>query len=79
MSWEQIRAELQRRRDAGESVETLVFRVRNWIDEVGNDYVVVRSERTERPRTITRHSVESSPHPNRITVAIRQLGDCSHG
>jgi len=76
MSWEQIRAELQRRRDAGEPVETLVFRVRNWIDEVGNDYVVVRSERTERPRVITRHSVEASSHPNRITVAIRQLGDC---
>jgi hypothetical protein len=77
MSWNEIRKELLRRKAAGEPVETLVYRVSNWIDEVGDEYVVVRSERTDNQRTITALQIELCEAPNRrIKLALRALGDC---
>ena len=76
MSWAKTRIELLRRKAAGEPVRTPVRGVKNWIDEVGPDYVVVRSALTERPRKITARQIEtcSSPH-GRIKIALKQLGD----
>ncbi len=77
MSWQQIRAELFRRKAAGEPVATPIRCVKNWIDEVGNDYVVVRSERTGRQRKIKATEIEALSTPNRrIKVALKALGDC---
>ena len=73
--WEMLKAELIKRKAATEPVKTLVQGVPNWIDEVGDDYVVVRSERTGRPRRITKGVIESSSAPNnRIIGALRRLG-----
>jgi len=41
--WYKLRDELLRRKKAGEPVETLIQKIPNWIVEVGDDYVVVRS------------------------------------
>lgn len=77
MSWQQIRMELLRRKAAGKPVATPIRGIKNWIDEVGNDYVVVRSERTGRQRKIKASEIEalSTPH-RRIKVALKALGDC---
>lgn len=75
LPWETLRTELMRRKAANEPVRTLVVGVPNWIDEVGDEYVVVRSERTGRPRRITKAVIESSSAPsNRIIGALRRLG-----
>ncbi len=75
LPWETLRAELVRRKAANEPVRTLAQGLASWIDEVGDDYVVVRSERTGRPRRITRVTIESGSAPsNRIIAALRRLG-----
>ncbi len=73
--WETLRAELVKRKTANEPVRTLIRGLASWIDEVGNDYVVVRSERTGRPRRITKARIESSSDPTtRVIATLRQLG-----
>ena len=75
LPWKTLRAELMKRKATKEPIRTLVQGVPNWIDEVGDDYVVVRSERTGRPRRITKAAIESSSAPsNRIIAALRRLG-----
>jgi len=77
MSWQERKRELQRRHKNHEPVETLVVGVLNWIDEVGDDYVVVRSERTGNQRKITSRQIETCSTSNRrIKLALKQLGDC---
>lgn len=77
MSWEQIRTELLRKRAAWEPLETPILRIRNWIDEVGDDYVVVRSELTGRQRKIKAIEIEALSTANRrIKLALKALGDC---
>ncbi len=77
MSWQQIRKELIKRKKNNEPVETPILGVLNWIDEIGNDYVVVHSQRTGNPRKITSHEIEVSSTSNRrIKIALKQLGDC---
>ena len=73
--WETLRAELIKRKAASEPVRTLVRGLASWIEEVGDDYVVVRPERTGRPRRITKARIEGSSAPrNRIIGALQQLG-----
>lgn len=77
MSWHEIREELLRKHKNHEPVQTLVLGIRNWIDEVGNDYVVVHSERTGNQRRISSHQIEACSTSNRrIKLALKQLGDC---
>ena len=77
MSWQQIRTELLRKRAAWEPLETPILRVQNWIDAVGDDYVVVRSERTGRQRKIKASEIQaSSTLSHGIKAALRTLGDC---
>jgi len=77
MSWQERKRELQRRYKNHEPVETLVVGVLNWIDEVGDDYVVMRSERTGNQRKITSRQIETCSTSNRrIKLALRALGDC---
>jgi hypothetical protein len=77
MSWQQIRTELLRKRAAWEPLETPILHVQNWIDEVGDDYVIVRSERTGRQRRIKASEIqESSTTSEGIKVALKALGDC---
>jgi len=73
--WETLRAELMKRKEANEPVKTLVQGLPNWIEEVGEDYVVVRSERTDTPRKYSKVVIESRSGPgNRIIAALRRLG-----
>ncbi len=75
LPWEILRAELIKRKAANQPVRTLVQGLPNWIDEVADDYVVVRSERTGRLRRITKAVIESSSAPStRIIAALRRLG-----
>ena len=77
MSWHNIRKELVSRQKNHRPVETHILGVLNWIDEVGNDYVVMRSERTGNQRKITNHQIEACSTSNRrIKLALKQLGDC---
>jgi hypothetical protein len=74
MSWQNIRAELLRRQVAGESVNAPTMGTRNWIDEVGDDYVILHSERTGRKRTIKAIDIERLSTPNRrIKLALKTL------
>lgn len=73
--WETLRAELTKRKAGNKPVRTLGLGVANYIDEVGDNYVVVRSERTDRQRRITKGAIESNAAPsNRIIGALRRLG-----
>jgi hypothetical protein len=77
MSWQRIRTELLRKRAAWEPLETPILHVQNWIDEVGDDYVVVRSERTGRQRRIKANEIQGSSTPSGgIKAALRTLGEC---
>ena len=76
MSWQQIRKELLRKRAAWEPLETPILHVQNWIEEVGDDYVVVRSERTGRQRRIKASEIQASSTPSQgIKAALRALGE----
>jgi len=78
--WHKLRVELLRRKQADLPVETVVQHVKNWIQEVGENYVVVRSERTGKCRTITRQEIEDEDtekyiimRKSRIILALRKL------
>jgi len=63
---------------ANEPVRTLVQGRPSWIEEVGDDYVVVRPERTGTRRKITKAVIGSrSARGNRVIAALRRLGDYS--
>ena len=65
------------RKKNNEPVGTPILNVLNWIDEVGNDYVVLHSELTGNPRKITSCEIEVCSTSNRrIKVALKRLGDC---
>ena len=77
MSWQQIREELIQRKKNNEPVETPVLNVPKWIDEIGDDYVVLHSELTGNPRKITSRGIEVCSTSNRrIKIALKRLGDC---
>ena len=75
LPWETLRAELMKRKAGNQPVRTLVQGLASWVDEVGDDYVVIRPERTGRQRRITKAVIESSSASNnRIIAALRRLG-----
>ena len=82
--WHKLRRELVKGKRAGIPVETIVQHVKNWIEEVGDDYVVVRSERTGKPRKITQAQIADKDLENHkkgfrssIVRALRDLGGYS--
>ncbi len=73
--WETLKTELMKLKAANEPVRTLVQGLPSWIEEVGDDYVVVRPERTGTRHKITKVMIESRSAPdNRVIAALRQLG-----
>ncbi len=79
--WHKLRRELVKRKRAGIPVETCKQHVKNWIEEVGDDYVRIRSERTGKPRKITQAQIEDrnlDQHKRRrrssVIQALRELG-----
>ena len=83
LAWYKLREELIRRKTAGEPVKTLDREVRNWIEEIGRDYVVVLSEesRSGKPRKITARDLEDKNTEGlkkrrieSITHALRKVG-----
>ena len=80
LPWHKLRRELVKRKQTGIPVETSKPHVKNWIDEVGDDYVVVHSERTDKRRKIKREEIyetdtQSQIGKRRIIVALREIGD----
>ena len=78
--WPKLRRELLRRKHAGEPVKTRVRRIRNWVKEVGDDYVILLSEQSRQghTRTITRDEIydkdlEKHIGKRRIIIALREL------
>ena len=78
--WPKLRRELLRRKHAGEPVKTRVRRIRNWVKEVGDDYVILLSEKSRQgnTRTLTRDEIydkdlEKHIGKRRIIVALREL------
>ena len=78
--WPKLRRELIRRKHAGESVKTTVRRIQNWVKEVGDDYVILLSEKSRQgnTRTITRdeiYDIDLEKHigKRRIIIALRGL------
>ena len=57
-TWHKLTRELIRRKEAGIPIETLDRRWKNWVEEVAEDYVVVRRDRTGKKRRITRNAFE---------------------
>ena len=79
LRWHQLHRELLKRKREGMPVESSTTHAKNWIEEVGEDHVVVRSERTGNSRKITRHEVEDrdvEKHvgKQRIILALRVIG-----
>jgi len=77
-SWQKLRAELIRRQNNDEPVETTIRHVANWIKEVGPDYVILLSEqsRTSRPRPITSAQIDACSPPHQvIKYTLRTLLD----
>ena len=78
--WSRLRPELLRRQRRGESVETIVQRVPNAILEVGEDYVIVKSSRGQKPRKILAQEINNGDVEwyigrRRIILALRGLAD----
>ena len=78
--WPKLRRELLRRKHAGEPVKTRVRRIRNWVKEVGDDYVILLSEKSRQgnTRTISRDEIyakdlEKHIGKRRIIIALREL------
>ena len=79
LRWHQLHRELLKHKLEGVPVETPAKHEKNWIEEVGKDHVIVRSERTGNSRQITRHEVEASDveghvGKRRIILALRNIG-----
>ena len=84
LRWHELRRELVRRKHAGEPIETPVQHVKNWIREVGDDFVVLVSERSKSktPRTVLRSEIEDTdtekfPGRRRLIFALREVGGYS--
>ena len=62
VSWNRLKKELLRRKQLGEPIKTLKQGVKNWVKEVGDDYVILASEhpRAVSVRRITRELLENS-------------------
>lgn len=78
--WSKLRPELLRRQRIREPVETTVQHVPNAILEVGDDYVIVRSSRGRKARTIlakeiNNGDIEQYIGRRRIILALRELAD----
>ncbi len=58
-SWNKLRSELIRCKEAGIPVETRVKHWKNWVEEVTEDYVIVRRDGTDNKCKITRSEFES--------------------
>lgn len=83
LGWPKLREELRRRKEVGLPVITQPNRRRNWIKDVGDDYVVLQRDGSEngRSRKIKAEDLEncdSGLHRNkgnlRLIQALRQLG-----
>ena len=61
VSWHRLKNELLRRKQLGEPIKTLKLGVKNWVKEVGDDYVILASEhpRAVSVRRITREVLEN--------------------
>ena len=86
LKWRELRQELVRRKHAGEPIETPVQHVKNWIQEVGEDFVVLISERSKSKthRKVLRSEIEESdtekyPGRRRLIYALRKAGGYSRG
>lgn len=80
IGWPKLHHELLRLKQANLPVETKSQRVKNWIKEVGDDFVILVSERSPKgkPRTITRDeiddlNIEKHIGKRRIIIALREL------
>ena len=78
--WHKLRRELVKRQLAGVPIESIKRHMKNWIEEVGDDYVVVRSEQTDNRRKIKREEIydtdlEKHIGKRRIIMALREIGD----
>ena len=78
--WDKLKRELIRRKEAGEPVETLEQHSKNWIEEVGEDYVVVRRDQKGNQCKITRSELEDGTRDSlrrkrkwSITCALRDI------
>ncbi len=71
--WGKLKNELQRRKKAGIPVKTLKRHWKNWIEEIGEDYVIVRRDKTGRTLKITRRAFEGGAWEWVITRALRKL------
>ena len=84
LRWQELRQELVRRKNAGEPIETSVQHVKNRIIEVGDDFVVLVSERSKSKtsRKVLRSEIEE-PDTERfkgrrkLMVALRRAGGYS--
>ena len=60
---------------ANEPVRTLVQGLPSLVEELGDNYIVLRPERTGTRRKITKAMIESRSAPdNRVIAALRQPG-----
>ena len=75
--WDRLRLELTRRKEAGTPVETLDRHRKNWIEEVGDDYIIVRREKTGNTLKITRNAFERGRWEWSITKALKELASSS--
>ena len=60
IDWDQLIEPLLARKEAGVPVRTLERGAKNWVEEVGEDYVVMRRDKTGNTVKITRRALEGS-------------------
>lgn len=84
--WPKLRRELLRRKHAGEPVKTRDRRIRNWVKEVGDDYVILLSDMSRQgtTRTLSRDDLQNKDedwhknhHQKYIVKALWEIGDYS--
>ena len=56
--WEKLRRELLQRKKTGVPVETLKQHRKNWVQEVGADYVILQRDRSGNTVMVTRSELE---------------------
>ncbi len=79
-NWDKLVRELERRKQSAIAIDTAVRHEKNWVEDVGLDYIVVRRDETGNKCTVTRSEFEGSDKESlrkkrkwAITRALREL------
>ena len=78
MNWPRLKEKLIQMKINHEPIMTPIRKYRNHIEEVGDNYVILRSERTNITRKLTVSQIENGGDPHRhIKEILKALADAN--